>query len=58
MAQAPNARTAPRGETRPRETDRSSPADRLADVAARVRQDARQAPLRYLRSTEVPGGGE
>lgn len=32
--------------------------DPLTDVADRVRRDAERDPKPYLRSTEVPGGGE
>jgi hypothetical protein len=31
---------------------------RLDEVVARIREDARRDPQRYLRETEVPGGGE
>ncbi|MEM6930946.1 MAG: hypothetical protein AAF602_28685 [Myxococcota bacterium] len=43
----------------PTPTETSAPErDALDDVAARVRDDARRDPREYLRSTEVPGGGE
>lgn len=32
--------------------------ERLDDVVARVREDARREPERYLRDSEVPAGGE
>lgn len=32
--------------------------DRLADLLARVRDDARTRPNEYARDTEVPEGGE
>ena len=49
----PKART-----DKPTPTDDRSAARRLADVVARIQQDAKRDPRRYLRSTEVPGGGE
>jgi len=55
MAQAPKART----DERPPTDDRTTPRrDRLDEVVARIRRDAKRSPGDYLRSTEVPGGGE
>lgn len=48
------ARKQPQGRTNP-----TKPADqRLQDVVARVREDARREPGGYLRDSEVPAGGE
>jgi hypothetical protein len=39
--------------------ERSTPRrEKLAEVARRVREDAKKSTGRYLRSTEVPAGGE
>lgn len=42
----------------PSKTPAEERRDRLADVAARVRDDARRAPQRILDESEVPAGGE
>ena len=32
--------------------------ERIAPVIARIREDARKEPRRYIEESEVPGGGE
>lgn len=57
MDRARATRTTPPVDERPDAVPDSREA-RLAAVVARVREDARTEPERYLESTEVPGGGE
>lgn len=50
------ARRAPVQE--PTQKPTTEPHPKLRQVLARIREDARREPDRYLRDTEVPAGGE
>lgn len=48
----------PASQQRDEARDQQRKEERLDQVVARIREDARRDPRRYLRETEVPGGGE